>query len=162
MSLSVKDKAEILQQVEELLNIKEELTKQVCALLFLTPRNARMRVFARAGWRLLAEPVRWVTKSTSRLFFFAQVTLLHASLEQERSKVKGLQSEQPKHQVNSGLMWEDRSQIKCYVMVLFHGTFRQRQTIIFVRDGNKSNCQDVPGFHSGHLSLSLYSLKVPL
>ncbi|KAB5567752.1 hypothetical protein PHYPO_G00236460 [Pangasianodon hypophthalmus] len=50
----MKDKAEILQQVEELLNIKEELTKQV--------------------------------------------TLLHASLEQERSKVKGLQSEQPKHQ----------------------------------------------------------------
>lgn len=52
----MKDKAEILQQVEELLNIKEELTKQV--------------------------------------------TLLHASLEQERSKVKGLQSEQPKHQTN--------------------------------------------------------------
>ncbi|XP_076847598.1 G kinase-anchoring protein 1 isoform X2 [Brachyhypopomus gauderio] len=52
----MKDKAEILQQVEELLNIKEELT--------------------------------------------SQVTLLHASLEQERSKVKGLQSEQPKHQTN--------------------------------------------------------------
>ncbi|XP_066499229.1 G kinase-anchoring protein 1 isoform X2 [Hoplias malabaricus] len=52
----MKDKAEILQQVEELLNIKEELT--------------------------------------------SQVTLLHASLEQERSKVKGLQSEQPKHQAN--------------------------------------------------------------
>ncbi|KAK3540220.1 hypothetical protein QTP70_028415 [Hemibagrus guttatus] len=52
----MKDKAEILQQVEELLNIKEELTKQV--------------------------------------------TLLHTSLEQERSKVKGLQSEQPKHQTN--------------------------------------------------------------
>ncbi|XP_060787392.1 G kinase-anchoring protein 1 isoform X2 [Neoarius graeffei] len=52
----MKDKAEILQQVEELLNIKEELTKQV--------------------------------------------TLLHVSLEQERSKVKGLQSEQPKHQTN--------------------------------------------------------------
>ncbi|KAI4878151.1 hypothetical protein NFI96_028403, partial [Prochilodus magdalenae] len=50
----MKDKAEILQQVDELLNIKEELT--------------------------------------------SQVTLLHASLEQERSKVKGLQSEQPKHQ----------------------------------------------------------------
>uniref|UniRef100_A0A3B4CHJ1 G kinase-anchoring protein 1 n=1 Tax=Pygocentrus nattereri TaxID=42514 RepID=A0A3B4CHJ1_PYGNA len=48
----MKDKAEILQQVDELLNIKEELT--------------------------------------------SQVTLLHASLEQERSKVKGLQSEQPK------------------------------------------------------------------
>ncbi|XP_046727979.1 G kinase-anchoring protein 1 isoform X2 [Silurus meridionalis] len=52
----MKDKAEILQQVEELLNIKEELTKQV--------------------------------------------TVLHASLEQERSKVKGLQTEQPKHQTN--------------------------------------------------------------
>ncbi|XP_060737781.1 G kinase-anchoring protein 1 isoform X1 [Tachysurus vachellii] len=52
----MKDKAEILQQVEELLNIKEELTKQV--------------------------------------------TLLHTSLEQERSKMKGLQSEQPKHQTN--------------------------------------------------------------
>ncbi|XP_062854688.1 G kinase-anchoring protein 1 isoform X2 [Trichomycterus rosablanca] len=52
----MKDKAEILQQVEELLNIKEELTKQV--------------------------------------------TSLHASLEQEKSKVKGLQLEQPKHQAN--------------------------------------------------------------
>ncbi|XP_072537182.1 G kinase-anchoring protein 1 isoform X2 [Salminus brasiliensis] len=52
----MKDKAEILQQVDELLNIKEELT--------------------------------------------SQVTLLHAALEQERSKVKGLQSEQPKHQTN--------------------------------------------------------------
>lgn len=52
----MKDKAEILQQVDELLNIKEELSKQV--------------------------------------------TSLHASLEQERSKVKGLQSEQPKHQTN--------------------------------------------------------------
>ncbi|GAA6106814.1 G kinase-anchoring protein 1 isoform X1 [Tachysurus ichikawai] len=52
----MKDKAEILQQVDELLNIKEELTKQV--------------------------------------------TLLHTSLEQERSKMKGLQSEQPKHQTN--------------------------------------------------------------
>ncbi|KAJ8285425.1 hypothetical protein GJAV_G00026660 [Gymnothorax javanicus] len=50
----MKDKAEILQQVEDLLNIKEELS--------------------------------------------LQVTLLHASLEQEKSKVKGLQSEQPKHQ----------------------------------------------------------------
>ncbi|XP_008334897.1 G kinase-anchoring protein 1 [Cynoglossus semilaevis] len=52
----MKDKAEILLQVEELLNIKEELS--------------------------------------------SQVTLLHAALEQERSKVKGLQSEQPKHQAN--------------------------------------------------------------
>ncbi|XP_030637916.1 G kinase-anchoring protein 1 [Chanos chanos] len=52
----MKDKAEILLQVDELLNIKEELS--------------------------------------------AQVTLLHAALEQERSKVKGLQSEQPKHQGN--------------------------------------------------------------
>uniref|UniRef100_A0A3B1JQ48 G kinase anchoring protein 1 n=1 Tax=Astyanax mexicanus TaxID=7994 RepID=A0A3B1JQ48_ASTMX len=52
----MKDKAEILQQVDELLNIKEELT--------------------------------------------SQVTSLHAALEQERSKVKGLQSEQPKHQTN--------------------------------------------------------------
>ncbi|KAM4578167.1 G kinase-anchoring protein 1 isoform 3-T3 [Fundulus diaphanus] len=52
----MKDKAEILLQVEELLNIKEELS--------------------------------------------SQVTLLHAALEQERSKVKGLQSEQPKHQGN--------------------------------------------------------------
>ncbi|KAG7223456.1 hypothetical protein INR49_015560 [Caranx melampygus] len=53
----MKDKAEILLQVEELLHIKEELS--------------------------------------------SQVTLLHAALEQERSKVKGLQSEQPKHQVRS-------------------------------------------------------------
>uniref|UniRef100_W5KVQ9 G kinase anchoring protein 1 n=1 Tax=Astyanax mexicanus TaxID=7994 RepID=W5KVQ9_ASTMX len=53
----MKDKAEILQQVDELLNIKEELT--------------------------------------------SQVTSLHAALEQERSKVKGLQSEQPKHQVRN-------------------------------------------------------------
>ncbi|XP_068594469.1 G kinase-anchoring protein 1 isoform X1 [Brachionichthys hirsutus] len=52
----MKDKAEILLQVEELLHIKEELS--------------------------------------------AQVTLLHGALEQERSKVKGLQSEQPKHQGN--------------------------------------------------------------
>lgn len=52
----MKDKAEILLQVEELLNIKEELS--------------------------------------------SQVTSLHASLEQEKSKVKGLQSEQPKHQGN--------------------------------------------------------------
>ncbi|XP_018524259.2 G kinase-anchoring protein 1 isoform X1 [Lates calcarifer] len=50
----MKDKAEILLQVEELLHIKEELS--------------------------------------------SQVTLLHAALEQERSKVKGLQAEQPKHQ----------------------------------------------------------------
>ncbi|XP_058491165.1 G kinase-anchoring protein 1 [Solea solea] len=52
----MKDKAEILLQVEELLNIKEELS--------------------------------------------SQVTLLHAALEQERSKIKGLQSEQPRHQGN--------------------------------------------------------------
>ncbi|XP_029018419.1 G kinase-anchoring protein 1 [Betta splendens] len=52
----MKDKAEILLQVEELLHIKEELS--------------------------------------------SQVTLLHAALEQERSKVKGLQAEQPKHQAN--------------------------------------------------------------
>ncbi|KAM9742881.1 G kinase-anchoring protein 1 isoform 2-T2 [Menidia menidia] len=52
----MKDKAEILLQVEELLHIKEELS--------------------------------------------SQVTLLHAALEQERSRVKGLQSEQPKHQGN--------------------------------------------------------------
>uniref|UniRef100_A0A672Q187 G kinase-anchoring protein 1-like n=1 Tax=Sinocyclocheilus grahami TaxID=75366 RepID=A0A672Q187_SINGR len=52
----MKDKAEILLQVEELQNIKEELS--------------------------------------------SQVTQLHTSLEQERSKVKGLQSEQPKHQGN--------------------------------------------------------------
>ncbi|XP_029916989.1 G kinase-anchoring protein 1 isoform X1 [Myripristis murdjan] len=52
----MKDKAEILLQVEELLNIKEELS--------------------------------------------SQVSLLHAALEQEKSKVKGLQSEQPKHQGN--------------------------------------------------------------
>uniref|UniRef100_A0A3Q1DGD6 G kinase-anchoring protein 1 n=1 Tax=Amphiprion ocellaris TaxID=80972 RepID=A0A3Q1DGD6_AMPOC len=51
----MKDKAEILLQVEELLHIKEELS--------------------------------------------SQVTLLHGALEQERSKVKGLQSEQPKHQI---------------------------------------------------------------
>ncbi|MBN3314322.1 GKAP1 protein, partial [Atractosteus spatula] len=49
----MKDKAEILLQVEELMNIKEELS--------------------------------------------SQVTSLHAALEQEKSKVKGLQSEQPKH-----------------------------------------------------------------
>ncbi|XP_068167578.1 G kinase-anchoring protein 1 [Antennarius striatus] len=52
----MKDKAEILLQVEELLHIKEELS--------------------------------------------SQVTLLHGALEQERSKVKGLQTEQPKHQGN--------------------------------------------------------------
>lgn len=52
----MKDKAELLLQVEELLHIKEELS--------------------------------------------LQVTSLHAALEQERSKVKGLQSEQPKHQGN--------------------------------------------------------------
>ncbi|XP_061757387.1 G kinase-anchoring protein 1 isoform X2 [Nerophis ophidion] len=52
----MKDKAEILLQVEELLHIKEELS--------------------------------------------SQVTLLHTALEQERSKLKGLQSEQPKHQGN--------------------------------------------------------------
>ncbi|XP_014016396.1 G kinase-anchoring protein 1 isoform X2 [Salmo salar] len=49
----MKDKAEILLQVEELLNIKEELS--------------------------------------------SQVTSLHASLEQEKSKVKGLQTDPPKH-----------------------------------------------------------------
>ncbi|XP_029366842.1 G kinase-anchoring protein 1 isoform X2 [Echeneis naucrates] len=52
----MKDKAEILLQVDELLHIKEELS--------------------------------------------SQVTLLHAALEQERSKIKGLQTEQPKHQGN--------------------------------------------------------------
>ncbi|XP_033869295.3 G kinase-anchoring protein 1-like isoform X1 [Acipenser ruthenus] len=52
----MKDKAEILLQVDELMNIKQELS--------------------------------------------AQVTSLHASLEQEKSKVKGLQSDQPKHQGN--------------------------------------------------------------
>ncbi|XP_036383429.1 G kinase-anchoring protein 1 [Megalops cyprinoides] len=49
----MKDKAEILLQVEQLLNIKEELS--------------------------------------------SQVAMLHASLEQEKSKVKGLQLDQPKH-----------------------------------------------------------------
>ncbi|XP_029295617.1 G kinase-anchoring protein 1 isoform X1 [Cottoperca gobio] len=52
----MKDKAELLLQVEELLHIKEELSLQVASL--------------------------------------------HAALEQERSKVKGLQSDQPKHQGN--------------------------------------------------------------
>ncbi|XP_010794992.1 G kinase-anchoring protein 1, partial [Notothenia coriiceps] len=52
----MKDKAELLLQVEELLHIKEELSSQVSSL--------------------------------------------HAALEQERSKVKGLQSDQPKHQGN--------------------------------------------------------------
>ncbi|XP_042344058.1 G kinase-anchoring protein 1 isoform X1 [Plectropomus leopardus] len=52
----MKDKAELLLQVEELLHIKEELSLQVASL--------------------------------------------HAALEQEKSKVKGLQSEQPKHQGN--------------------------------------------------------------
>ncbi|XP_056146308.1 G kinase-anchoring protein 1 [Lampris incognitus] len=52
----MKDKAEILVQVEDLLNIKEELS--------------------------------------------SQVRLLHGALEQEKSKVKGLKSEQPKHQGN--------------------------------------------------------------
>ncbi|KAK1174681.1 G kinase-anchoring protein 1-like isoform X2 [Acipenser oxyrinchus oxyrinchus] len=52
----MKDKAEILLQVDELMNIKQELS--------------------------------------------AQVTSLHAALEQEKSKVKGLQSDQPKHQGN--------------------------------------------------------------
>ncbi|XP_031426916.1 G kinase-anchoring protein 1 isoform X2 [Clupea harengus] len=50
----MKDKAEILLQVDELLNIKEELS--------------------------------------------SQVSILHGALEQERSKVKDLQSDQPKHQ----------------------------------------------------------------
>lgn len=31
------------------------------------------------------------------IFVIIKVSLLHASLEQEKSKVKGLQSEQPKH-----------------------------------------------------------------
>ncbi|XP_048099223.1 G kinase-anchoring protein 1 isoform X2 [Alosa alosa] len=52
----MKDKAEILLQVDELLNIKEELS--------------------------------------------SQVSILHGSLEQERSKVKELQSDQPRHQGN--------------------------------------------------------------
>ncbi|XP_062399608.1 G kinase-anchoring protein 1 isoform X2 [Sardina pilchardus] len=52
----MKDKAEILLQVDELLNIKEELSSQVASL--------------------------------------------HGSLEQERSKVKELQSDQPRHQGN--------------------------------------------------------------
>ncbi|CAL8346108.1 unnamed protein product [Lota lota] len=52
----MKDKAEILLHVDELLNIKEELS--------------------------------------------SQVKLLHAALEQEKSKVKGLQTDQPKHQGN--------------------------------------------------------------
>ncbi|XP_063051169.1 G kinase-anchoring protein 1 isoform X2 [Engraulis encrasicolus] len=51
----MKDKAEILLQVDELLNIKEELS--------------------------------------------SEVSMLHAALEQERSKVKELQSDQPKHQM---------------------------------------------------------------
>lgn len=33
------------------------------------------------------------------ILLVVQVTLLHGALEQERSKVKGLQTEQPKHQV---------------------------------------------------------------
>ncbi|XP_068460480.1 G kinase-anchoring protein 1 [Clinocottus analis] len=52
----MKDKAELLLQVEELLHIKEELSTQVASL--------------------------------------------HGALEQERSKVKGLLSDQPKHQGN--------------------------------------------------------------
>ncbi|XP_041111686.1 G kinase-anchoring protein 1-like [Polyodon spathula] len=52
----MKDKAEILLQVDELMNIKQELS--------------------------------------------TQVNSLHVALEQEKSKVKGLQSDQPKHQGN--------------------------------------------------------------
>uniref|UniRef100_A0A3Q0R8G4 G kinase anchoring protein 1 n=1 Tax=Amphilophus citrinellus TaxID=61819 RepID=A0A3Q0R8G4_AMPCI len=83
----MKDKAEILLQVEELLHIKEELS--------------------------------------------SQVTLLHAALEQERSKVKGLQSEQPKHQVRVQIlfsinfsMWylhyiKEELRLKCSVVSIF-------------------------------------------
>lgn len=38
------------------------------------------------------------------LFYCVQVALLHGALEQERSKVKGLQTEQPKHQVRVAVM----------------------------------------------------------
>uniref|UniRef100_A0A8C8FJC6 G kinase anchoring protein 1 n=1 Tax=Oncorhynchus tshawytscha TaxID=74940 RepID=A0A8C8FJC6_ONCTS len=64
----MKDKAEILLQVEELLNIKEELS--------------------------------------------SQVTSLHASLEQEKSKVKGLQTDQPKHhQVERHITYSSHLQV---------------------------------------------------
>lgn len=36
-----------------------------------------------------------------------QVTLLHGALEQERSKVKGLQTEQPKHPVRVAIKISD-------------------------------------------------------
>lgn len=81
---SVKDKAEILLQVEELLHIKEELSSQVS--------NGTMREEHVCLYLLLSDVMF--------IYVFVQVTLLHGALEQERSKVKGLQTEQPKHQVS--------------------------------------------------------------
>lgn len=51
---------------------------------------------------------------------FVQVTLLHVSLEQERSKVKGLQSEQPKHQVSTNLKPDGytTAEVQCAVFCL--------------------------------------------
>lgn len=46
--------------------------------------------------------VRWTRDELS--YVFLQVKLLHAALEQEKSKVKGLQSDQPKHQVRIPLV----------------------------------------------------------
>lgn len=86
---SVKDKAEILLQVEELLHIKEELSSQVSQ--------------------------RWLPVHDLFVFYalyyicnvLNQVTLLHGALEQERSKVKGLQTEQPKHPVRDEIKIPD-------------------------------------------------------
>lgn len=87
MSPLVKDKAEILLQVEELLHIKEELSSQVS--------NGVIKILGTAVWGI------WTLICILFLCVFdSKVTILHAALEQERSKVKGLQSEQPKHQVS--------------------------------------------------------------
>lgn len=84
----VKDKAEILLQVEELLHIKEELSSQV------SYNEHNLTVCFHQYICLFCVLLCYICNVLN------QVTLLHGALEQERSKVKGLQTEQPKHQVS--------------------------------------------------------------
>lgn len=89
--ITVKDKAEVLMQVDQLTQVKDELTEQVKSpwqlLVLNIVSNLRRSKYTRTS--LIGY----------NLFFDSQVAELTAELEKERSKVHSLKSEVDKFKV---------------------------------------------------------------
>lgn len=89
--ITVKDKAEVLMQVDQLTQVKDELTEQVKSpwqlLVLNIVSNLRRSKYTRASW------------IGYNLLFDLQVAELTAELEKERSKVHSLKSEVDKFKV---------------------------------------------------------------